>query len=188
MLEIGAGLGLPGICCAHAMQAAAVLLTDGSSAAVSRLSDNVACNPCPGTSIKTAQVQWSEATGRALVQSFAPEVVIASDLAYPFKDNTSLLNMFEGLLHNDCDGVDGNADCDATTPGGRRKILLGYGWRDLKAGRLFVARLQAQFSVVELCKVNPPTKAGSDDANVAVSVFVITKSTGVLQASKGHSV
>ena len=141
MLEIGAGLGLPGICCAHALQPAALLLTDGSAAAVCRLSDNVALNPCPGIEVRTAEVQWSEDAGRALAQSFKPDVVIAADVAYPLKDNSSLLHMFDGLLHSE------RGDCcdDATTPEKNTQILLGYGWRDLKGGQSFVQQLDVRF-------------------------------------------
>lgn len=166
VLEIGAGLGLPGICCAHALQPAAVLLTDGSAPAVSRLSDNVASNPCTSTEVKTAQVQWSEEAGRVLVQSFKPDVVIAADVAYPFKDNSSLLHMLGGLLNTNC------GDSDRAAP----QVLLGYGWRDLKGGQSFVQQLEARFTVVELCRIDPPSElASGGDAGVAISVFVITK-------------
>lgn len=166
VLEIGAGLGLPGICCAHALQPAAVLLTDGSAPAVSRLSDNVASNPCPSIVVKTAQVQWSEEAGKLLVQSFKPDVVIAADVAYPFKDNSCLLHMLGGLLNTDC------GDSDGAAP----QVLLGYGWRDLKGGQSFVQQLEARFSVVELCRIDPPSElASGGDTGVAISVFVITK-------------
>lgn len=168
MLEIGAGLGLPGICCARALHPSAVLLTDGSAAAVDRLSDNVASNPCPGVAVATEQVQWSEEAGKKLQVSFKADIVIAADVAYPLKDNSSLLHMLDGLLKSDC----GDSD-DAVR--GSTQILLGYGWRDLKAGQLFVQQLAARFNVVELCKVDPAALASGGDVGVAISVFVLTK-------------
>ncbi len=152
------------------MQPAAVLLTDGSVAAVNRLSDNVASNPCPGVVVTAEQVQWSEDAGRNLQASFKADIVIAADVAYPLKDNSSLLHMLDGLLKSDC-SVSEEVPCAST-----RQILLGYGWRDLKAGQSFVQQLEARFDVVELCRVDPPAEQlRGGDAGVPISVFVLTK-------------
>ena len=168
MLELGAGLGLPGLTCAHVLGATSCVMTDGSAAAVARLSENVKANDNSGSdkaedkvgcAVLVTEMQWSEEAGRAVASGLDCDVVIAADVAYPLKDNTCLLQMFKGMLTPPLSTAGSN---EAQSPASESsasalQVILAYGWRDIKAGKAFVEQLAEVASVTELRRTGEPS-------------------------------
>ena len=162
--------------------AASCTLTDGSAAAVKRLSDNVEANSPHAKpeedrrgdcTICVREMQWSEEAGAAIAAGDR-DVVIAADVAYPFKDNACLLQMLKGMLAPlTADGKQASAI----------QVILAYGWRDLKAGKLFVDQLAEIASVTELRRTEPaPTSGGGgEDDGIPISVFSLQRQKAIAE-------
>ena len=111
-------------------------------------------------------MQWSREAGISIVAGSQTDLVIAADVAYPLKDNASLLQMFGGML-----------TATNTDTASRLVILLAYGWRDVKAGKVFVEQLAKIACVTEMRRTEPGSEMGGGDG-IPISVFSLTQKVG----------
>ena len=93
VLELGAGLGLPGIVAATI--AKHVSITDKSKAAVTIVQQSVLLQQLKNVSCKV--VDWNDSKGRLI-----PEVVLLSDINYEPDAFAPLLSMINYFLENNC--------------------------------------------------------------------------------------
>ncbi len=91
VLELGCGLGLPGI--AAALEGASVLATDWSPDAVAFAAANASRN---GAALRTAVCSWTDP--RALVAEAPWDLVLAADVLYESRNVDQLLELLPRLV------------------------------------------------------------------------------------------
>ena len=120
VLELGAGLGLCGVT-AHLLGAARVCITDGDSAALQHLRQNVAANVTSSssssetsTTVTVRQLLWGRETTHTFIQQQAAtqneksslyQVIIASDIVYAAVIVEPLWETVSMLLEKTADAV-----------------------------------------------------------------------------------
>ncbi|CAJ0573559.1 unnamed protein product, partial [Mesorhabditis spiculigera] len=80
ILELGAGCGLAGLSIAKSRSQANILLTDYHNDVLERLEANVQRNRLKNA--QTRSLDWEDKDDRSFLQSYAPDVIIASDVLY----------------------------------------------------------------------------------------------------------
>jgi hypothetical protein len=102
VVELGAGAGYAGLCCAKLTRAKHVILTDCHGSVLSLLSDNVLLNTADAAeadpTVSVEDVDWTT-FHEEQAQTLAPSLIIASDVVYDLRIIDPLVATLKHLLH-----------------------------------------------------------------------------------------